>query len=306
MNGETDSRQRKAAVVAILTEGLPPMPDHLRRLATLLTANPVDLRQVTSVIRADRHLTSGLFRWSEAIRAGRQSRVKRIEEAAILVGTERLKNMVFASYLISLAGDRLGRRDVERFWTHALATAALSEPIARALGYDDAERAYLGGVMHDSGKLPLMMAKAGEGKAVAGCNARDDKDSLQSEREHFGFDHCQVGRGLGISWNFDAGLIEVLECHHEPEKARFDSELVRIVAAADHFLDIASASTGVSPFAIDDFYRCCFPRVSEAEREDLISLLGREYARSRRNIEFDLDEYDEYNPLPPIDMSTAG
>lgn len=303
MIGEADPRQRKAAVLAILTEGLPPMPGHLRRLATLLTANPVDLRQVTSVIRADRHLTSRLFRWSEAIRASRQSRVKRIEEVAILLGTERLKNMVFANYLTSLAGDRLGRRDLERFWTHALATAALSESLARARGYDDAERAFLGGVMHDSGKLPLLMASAGEGNAVAEWNAHDDKNSLRTQREHFGFDHCQVGRGLGIAWNFDAGLIEVLECHHEPEKARFDPELVRIVAAADHFLDVASDAAGVSPFAIDDFYRCCFPRVRDEELEDLISLLGREYARSCRNAECD---FDENGPLPPIDLGAAG
>lgn len=299
MTGDAASQQRKAAVVAILTEGLPPMPDHLRLLTTLLTATPVDLRQVTSVIQTDRHLTLRLFRWRGAIRASRQSRVKRIEEAAILVGTERLKNMVFANYLNSLAGDRLCRGDLERFWTHALATAALTEPVARFLGYSDADRAYLGGVMHDSGKLPLLMAMAGEGDAGARWNVRDDSNSLWTEREHFGFDHCQVGHGLGTAWNFDPGLIEVLEWHHEPEKARFDRQLVGIVAAADHFLDIASASAGISPFAIDDFYRSCFPRASDQEREALISLLGREYARVRRDTEFDPDES---GPLAPIEV----
>lgn len=299
MIGEADSRQRKAAVAAILTQGLPPMPDHLRLLTTLLAANPVDLRQVTSVIRTDRHLTSKLFCWSEAIRASRQNRVKRIEEAAILVGTERLKNMVFANYLTYLAGDRLCRGDLDRFWTHALATAALSESVARFLGYDDAERAYLGGVMHDAGKLPLLMSMAGEGKVGVMWNVRDDKNSLRTEREHFGFDHCQAGRGLGIAWHFDPGLIEVLEWHHEPEKASFDSELVGIVGAADHFLDVASASAGVSPFAIDDFYRSCFPRSSDEECADLISLLGREYARALSDTEFDPDES---GPFPPIEM----
>jgi HD-like signal output (HDOD) protein len=299
MTGEAGIKQRKAAVLAILTEGLPPMPDRLRQLAALLTSNPVDLKQVASVIRADRHLTSKLFRWSEAIRANRQSRVNRIEEAAILVGAERMKNMVFANYLISLAGNRLRQQDLERFWTHSLATAALSEPLARAIGYDDAERAYLGGVMHDSGKLPLLMAVAGEANSAFDRGGRDDKDALRIEREHFGFDHCQVGRGLGIAWNFDHGLIEVLEWHHEPEKARFDPELVAIVATAEHFLDVASASAGVSPFAIDDFYRSCFPRLSDEELEDLVSMLGREYARTLRHADFD---FQGSEPAIPSEM----
>lgn len=273
------------------------MPNHLRHLAALLAANPVDLKQVASMIRADRHLTARLFRWSDAVRTSQQSRVKRVEEAAILVGTERLKNMIFAHYLIWVAGDRIPKRDLERFWTHALATAALSEPVARAVGYDDAERAYLGGVMHDSGRLPLLMAIASEGHSVFEWNGRDDKDSLRSERGYFGFDHCHVGRGLGIVWNFDPGLTEVLECHHEPEKARFDPELVGIVAAADHFLDLGSASAGLSPFVIDDVYRSCFPRLSDDELEEMVSLLNQEYARARRHLEFDLQVTD---PLPLI------
>jgi len=287
---------RKTAVLAILTEGLPPMPSHLRRLSVLLAASPVDLKQVASVIREDRQLTARLFRWSEALRAGRQNGVKRIEEAAILMGTERLKNLIFANYLILLAGDRLRKPDLERFWTHGLAVAALSEISARAVGYDDSERAYLGGLMHDSGKLPLLIAAAGAGGDAYDWSGRDDRGSLRLEREQFGFDHCQVGRGLGISWNFDPGLIEVLEWHHEPEKARFDPDLVGIVAAADHFLHIAVDASGSSPFAIDGVYRSCFRRVSFEQLEDLVFLLAREYPRVLRETGLWYPEADFHPP----------
>jgi HD-like signal output (HDOD) protein len=282
---QVDCQKRRAAVLSILTEGLPPMPHHLRRLANLLAANPVDLKQVGSVIRDDRQLTTRLFRWCNAIRGGQAGAVKRVEEAAILMGTERLRNLIFANYLILLTGDRLGRNDLQRFWTHSLAAAALSEVGARGSGYDDAERAFLGGVMHDTGKLPLLIVAVGEGSSAEEWHARDNAASLDLEREHFGFDHCQLGRGLGIAWNFDPGLIEVLEWHHRPERARFDRELVGIVAAAEHFLDVAKTA-GFSPLAVDEIYRSCFPRRSDEEIEDLISLLGREYARVRRQSEF--------------------
>lgn len=267
-------------VLAILAQGLPLMPNHLRRLAVLLGANPVDLQMVASVIRQDRYLTSRLFRWSEAFRAGQAKRVQRIEEATILLGTERLKNLIFAHSLVLLTGDRLRRTDLETFSTHSLATASLGETAARAVGYDDSERVYRAGLMHDSGKLPLLMIAAGD--AVAGEWSRtDDANSLRLERDYFGFDHCQVGRGLGVSWNLDPGLVEVLEWHHEPEKARFDPDLVGIVAAADHFLGTAGASRRPSAFPIDGVYRACFPRLSNEELKELVSLFGREHARLR-------------------------
>lgn len=278
---ETVCTKRKAAVVAILTEGLPAMPDHLRHLADLLAATPVDVKQVASAIRQDRQLTARLFRWSEALRNGHRSRLRRVEEAAMLMGTQRLKDLIFANYLVLLTGDRLRRSDLERFWSHSLATGLLSEVVARAVGYDDAERAYRGGVMHDSGKLPLLMTAAGEEDMPENWIGHDGRDSLKREREHFGFDHCQVGRALGVIWSFDSGLIEVLEWHHEPERARFDRDLVGIVAAADHFLDLDLAETRAAdpPTAIDDVYRSCFPHLSEEELEGVVSLFEREHAR---------------------------
>lgn len=201
----------------------------------------------------------------------------------MLLGTQRLKDLIFANYLILLTGDRLRSRDMERFWSHSLATGLLSEVVASAVGYDDAERAYRGGVMHDSGKLPLLMTAAGEEGTPENWIGHDGRDSLQREREHFGFDHCQVGRALGVIWSFDPGLIEVLEWHHAPERARFDRDLVGIVAAADHFLDSDLAETRAAdpPTAIDDVYRSCFPHLSEEELEGVVSLFQREHARVR-------------------------
>jgi HD-like signal output (HDOD) protein len=282
MTERAESEQRKAAVLAIVAEGLPPMPDHLRQLNALLGANPIDLKRVASAIRSDRQLISKLFGSSEPLHAGERVRAKRVEEAAILMGTQRLKNLVFANYLLRLAGDRLREGDREQFWNHSLSAAVLSEALARATSYDELERAYLGGLLHDAGKLPLLMVAASGGGGDGGRNAFDNPESLQCEREFFGFDHCQVGRGLGVTWNFDPGLIEVLEWHHEPERARFDPELVGIVATADHFLELTGVSPNHLPFALDDFYRACFPRLRDEEIEDMVSLLGREYARIRR------------------------
>ena len=41
-------------------------------------------------------------------------------------------------------------------------------------------------------------------------------ESIELERERFGIDHCEVGRWIGVSWNFPPALLEVMVSHHHP------------------------------------------------------------------------------------------
>ncbi|HEV2387457.1 MAG TPA: HDOD domain-containing protein [Candidatus Acidoferrales bacterium] len=291
---------KREAVIATLANGLPPMPAHQLRLMALLAANPVDLRQVASAIRADRRLAARLLQLANGIQTGQQRRVKRVEEATILMGTERLRKLVFSGYLTQLSGKRLAESATMDFWTHSLATAMLSERVARSVGYDRPERAYQCGLLHDMGKLPLLMVAASENSVAPEWLEHDDPGALALERQNFGLDHCQAGRGLAVSWDFDPGQIEVLEFHHNPRRARFDPELVGIVAVADHFCQLAEAGPAgwdCQPAVPDDFYRSCLPGLSERELADLLALLDREYPLVRHQLEFPPTEPGEQAPV---------
>jgi HD-like signal output (HDOD) protein len=293
----------RATVLALLAGGLPPMPAHLFRLTWLLASHPVDLKQVAATIRADRRLTRRLLELTSSNLFGQQRRVRQVEEATILMGTERLRNLVFSGYLSELSGRQMAESATMAFWAHALATAMLSERVARAIGYDRPQRAYQSGLMHDMGKLPLLMVAASEGSVPLETIERDDARALALERKYFGLDHCQAGRGLAISWNFDPGQTEVLEWHHHPERARFDPELVGIVAVADHFCQLAEAGESAQPSAVDDFYRAALPRLSEQELAELLALLEQEYPIVQRQLEF---RPGDSGPQPAAPRETEG
>lgn len=274
---EGDVRRRKASLLAILSEGLPALPSHLFQLNVMLAASPVDLKEVSAVIRSDPSLTAQLLRLCNSALFGLRRRVMRVEEAAILLGTERLRNLLFACYLIQLSCKHLGGKEVESYWTHSLITAMLSERLGRQLNLEDPDQAYLGGLLHDVGKLPLLIVAAEEGSAAMVWLKGDDPDSLGVEREYFGLDHCEVGRWLGINWNFVTSLVEVLDSHHQPDQAHFAPVLVGAVAAADHFCERMESGSGPAEPADDDFYRFCLPWMTESGRTMMIGMLQRDY-----------------------------
>jgi HD-like signal output (HDOD) protein len=282
---EDEVRRRKQSLLAILSEGLPTLPSHLFQLNQILASSPVDLKEVSALIRSDPSLTAQLLRLCNSALFGLRRRVTRVEEAAILLGTERLRNLVFACYLIQISCAKLSEEDARPFWTHAVMTAMLSERLSRPLKSEDADQAYLGGLLHDMGKLPLLMVAAEENSPVPVWLKGDGEDSLNLEREYFGLDHCEVGRWLGINWNFVTPLVEVLDSHHRPDQAHFTPLLAGTVAVADHFCERIESGASLDEASGDDFYDLCLPGLSESGRGILLGILRHEYPLMQRMLE---------------------
>ena len=170
----------------------------------------------------------------------------------------------------------------------------LSERIAKWLQYPEKEQAYLGGLLHDIGTLPLLVIAAEEKLLGMVPGHRPWGDSLDSEKRFFGMNHCDVGRWIGVSWKFFPSFIEVFENHHHPERQMRDPYLVGIVAAADHFCEthvVPSEGSGeseppVETVADDGFLALCFPRLEAEERAEIAEMLETEYVQLLRALEF--------------------
>jgi putative nucleotidyltransferase with HDIG domain len=289
-------QQPRARLMSILSDGLPTLPSNIFELNTLLSASSVDLKRVGKVIRSDPSLSAQVLRLCNSAMFNLRRRVLSIEEAAILMGSERLRTLALTCSVMEFTGQALSNENVQTFWKHSFLTGMLSERIARWVEYSEPEQAYLGGLLHDIGTLPLLIVN---GKAE--CPVDDFKDGkardlLEVEREFFGMDHCEVGARIGQSWNFFPSFIDVFENHHHPELSSRDPYLVGIVAAADHFCEEHSTDTPgeeeavtlseAEPSSEDEFLVKCFPRLDAEDRTELTEMLETEYLHLLPAIEF--------------------
>ena len=217
---DPEARQsRKLALMAALSEGLPTLPAYVFELNSLLAAVPVNLKRVGEIIRTDPSLTAQVLRLCNSAFMGFRERVTKIEHAVMLVGTERLRTLVLTCSLVEYVGHRVASEDIQSFWQHCFLTAALSERIARAIAYVQPEQAYLAGLLHDIGALPLLVVTSAESIEPENIVTCGWGESVELEREQFGTDHCEVGRWIGVSWNFSPSLLEVMVKHHHPREA---------------------------------------------------------------------------------------
>ena len=131
--------------------------------------SPVNLKRVAEIIRTDPSLTAQVLRLCNSAFMGFRERITKIENAVMLVGTERLRTMVLTC-LVEYVGHRVASEDIQSFWQHCFLTAALSERIARAIAYPQPEQAYLAGLLHDIGALPLLVVTSAESRARRPCH----------------------------------------------------------------------------------------------------------------------------------------
>ena len=278
-------QSQEARVRALLAEGIPTLPAYVFELSSLLSCVPVDLRRVCRVIRTDPSLAAQVIRLCNSAMLGLRGRVSHIEHAVILLGTERLRTLVLTCSLVQHLGNLLSSADLQSFWQHSLLTATLSERCAFSLRYLETEQAYLAGLLHDLGVLPLLLLAAGSRDSKLAPGSIAWGESVELERQQAGVDHCLVGKCIGLSWNFAPQIIEVLEYHHRPQDARYDPTLVDIVVAADLVCQVHGVRVGGAPSQIAladrNVYKSLLDNsaqsLSDAQRIELAKVLELEF-----------------------------
>jgi HD-like signal output (HDOD) protein len=292
---DPEARQsRKLALMAALSEGLPTLPAYVFELNTLLAAVPVNLKHVGEVIRTDPSLTAQVLRLCNSALMGFRERIAKIEHAVMLLGTERLRTLVLTCSLIEYVGHRVASEDVQSFWQHCFLTAALSERIARAIAHPQPEQAYLAGLLHDIGALPLLVVTSTESRERENIATWGWGESVELERDHFGTDHCEVAQWIGVSWNFPPSLLEPMVKHHRPQEATHDPHLVGVVAAADQFCVRRGIVLGAAPPELTGaagnqdqvILQACLPQLKPVGTHKLAEMLETDFIHLIQLMEF--------------------
>ncbi|RMH69875.1 MAG: HDOD domain-containing protein [Bacteroidetes bacterium] len=228
---------------------LPPLPAAVQRLLTLARDAEADFGEVSRVIESDQTLTARTLRAANSAFYGVPRRVETVRQATVLLGSDTIVNLALGVSVLGLQ-ERMDRQwplDAEAFWRHSLAVATAARLLARALPFDDADSAFVAGLLHDIGKL-VMLDHFGDVYGQVLLAAQDGTRPLpELEREILGVDHAAVGQALCLHWNLPAHLTRAVAEHHDDAApgARAIPDLVR---DANRLVKLAHLGTSGNPF----------------------------------------------------------
>lgn len=230
----------KATVESL--DSIPTVPAILQPLTELLRlpAERIDVQRVVELVSYDSAITAQCLRMANSPLFGRRN-LENVRSAVVALGFKRVESMLLSCCLNRIMPAENWVFDRTCFWRHSLGCALISRKLAMLIGYEDPEKAYLAGLLHDLGILINNLACSDQyGKCLA--TARDQHLSLHVvEPQFLGFTHVESGRMLAQHWHFSEDVVEVIAFHHDPSSAPTAQQLVSLV----HISDLLSRLRGL-------------------------------------------------------------
>lgn len=227
-----------ADLVAAVNE-LPSMPHVVSRVLELLSDPDHGTADLVRVLSPDPSLVARLVRVSNSALYGRGQETRTLDQAVVRLGTNTVRSLVMATSMRSLfplEKSRIGAWG-QSLWEHSLECGLATRAAALASRHPDPEAAFVAGVLHDIGKVVILLNRPEDYGRVLREQGPGWGDSVDAERVVLGFDHTEVGQLLLGKWQLPASLQAVARGHHDREPdAQADPDvdrLRRLVAVGD-------------------------------------------------------------------------
>ena len=199
----------------IVLANIPAFPPMVLRVLDLLASDHPDMVAVVREISNDATLSAQVLRVANSPLFGLTAQVDTVHRAVITLGFVHIQSLVMAVAASNYMKGALKSEALEKCWRHTLASAVLCRELAQAAALPP-DRAYTYGLLHDIGRLGLLVAYPAEYAAVLCAADRDAISLLDAEKRRFSMDHCEVGRSLVEQWKLPPEFCVVAGRHHDP------------------------------------------------------------------------------------------
>jgi putative nucleotidyltransferase with HDIG domain len=215
------------------SELIPPLPDLVVRLLGILNKQETEPGDLEKLMQNDQVLVAKMLAMVNSPFYGLNRTIRTIKDAVMVLGFRGVRSLVLATSTAKFL-----QRDYSCYgheskglWLHAACVAAASKSLARTckLGADAAEQMFVGGLLHDIGKLMLVPYMAEQ-------RAPGPMSIVEHERGAIGIDHTEAGALVTAKWNLSVEVQEVIKRHHDTGSTATDKSvaIVRLADAVAH------------------------------------------------------------------------
>lgn len=195
---------------------IPAFPPIVLRLLDLLARDDVEVRELVALISSDPAFSAQILRVANSPLYGFRSQIDSVHSALVVLGLRRVRALTMTVATANHMKAALRIEELSRCWRHMLACALLTEEVARSCAAFE-DRAYTAGLLHDVGRLGLLLAFPDQYAQVLRNADMNALELLDIEKEALGMDHCEAGRMLAAQWNLPTDFQVIAARHHDPQ-----------------------------------------------------------------------------------------
>lgn len=218
---------------------LPSIPTVYTRLMEALQTDEVTPQEIGRIVSQDLAMTAKILQLVNSAFFGHRKHITSPTEAVIYLGADTVRALALSVSVFSqFDAQRVPSFSIEDLRDHGIAVGTLARDIAHSIGLSkpELEDAFLGGLLHELGKLVLAANYPKEYEEALRKVDQEKISARQAEMETFGTSYADVGAYLLWLWGLPDPVTEIVARHPEPSP---DPSCQPVVAVhvADALLD---------------------------------------------------------------------
>lgn len=213
---------------------LPVLPVTTQKVLSLMADPDVSIEKVKRLITSDPGLVAKLMTVANSAFYGGYRNLQNLSQAILRLGLNSVRSIIVATSMKNVY-KRFGLAE-KLLWEQSIGSALASGIIARHTRVVDHEDAFIGGLLHDVGKVVLNNENPAGFARVMEMVYNDSFPFPVAEKEVFEFSHRDVGALVVKKWGFPENLellIRVFDDREAVSKDRYLHSLVTVITMAD-------------------------------------------------------------------------
>lgn len=226
------SVSERATKLVAEVDDIPPMNQVVTRVLQLLSDPDKSIQDLAQVLSEDQAMVARIIRVSNSALYRSLQEVRNLNQALSRLGLKTLRSILLSSATkdLLITDKSAGGMWSRVLWQHAKECALASRRIAEYVNYSDPEEAFVGGMLHDMGKLVILLKHRNLFQQIRKLQSGENLGSDEAERFVLGFSHAEIGGLLMEKWHMPEALKHSIQNHHQPAASGADNQLTRIVS----------------------------------------------------------------------------
>lgn len=208
---------------------LPSLPVSTNKVIELSNKMNITAAELNKVISLDPVLTGKVIKLVNSAYFSLPNKITSLVQAIVMLGINTVKNVALSSSVLNNFNSKkyFKALNIDSYWKHSIAVGVTAKTIALQKKVDRkfVESFFIGGLLHDIGKILLNMTLPEEYLKVIKISDINKEPLNIIEQKVLGIDHNETGLMIARKWNFDEKMKNVIKNHHNIEYIKNSKDL---------------------------------------------------------------------------------
>jgi putative nucleotidyltransferase with HDIG domain len=198
-----------------MVRDVPAMPVVAQKVMQMLGDPRTTNTALGDTLATDMSMATRVLQMANSPFFGARQKISSISQAIFVLGHSALRSLIITVCTKGIFKNP-GLME-EKIWEHSLGTAVAARCVADRSGLMDKDEAFLGGLLHDLGRLILVVVYRDAYTDIfqKAYNQSLDMDKvIEEEKEEFGYDHCEIGSRVVAKWRLPNVYARIARRHH--------------------------------------------------------------------------------------------